>query len=63
MFIMKVQFSRFTQFNLMMICMYQILPCRTTMQTNMIYRTVNILELCTNRIGGFSLSHILIGDH
>lgn len=43
--------------------MYQILPFRTTMQTNMIYRTVNILELCTNRIGDFSLSHILIGDH
>jgi len=38
--------------------MYQI-----TMQTNMIYRTVDILELCTNRIGDFSLSHILIGDH
>jgi len=60
---MKVQFSRFTQFNLMMICMYQILPFRTTMQTNMIYRIINILELCTNRIGDFSLSHILIGDH
>lgn len=60
---MKLQFSGFTQFHLMMICMYQILPFRTTMQTNMIYRTVNILELCTNRIGDFSLSHILIGDH
>jgi len=64
MFIMKVKFSGFTQLHLMMIRMYQILPFHTTMQTNiMIYRTVNILELCTNRIEDFSILHILIEDH
>lgn len=48
---MKEQFSGFTQFHLMMICVYQILLLHTTIQTNVIYRTVNILGLYINRIG------------